>query len=133
MTISKTHIILYVRDQDVSAAFYAKVLNQPPSLHVPGMSEFTLGPDTILGLMPEMGIKRLLGESLPDPTQAAGIPRAEVYLMVDEPLAYHRRALESGAVNLSDLSRRGWGDYAAYCLDVDGHVLAFASEIDPNV
>lgn len=128
MVIHKTHIILYVRDQAVSSAFYSHVLNQPPSLNVPGMTEFTLGPDIILGLMPETGIQRLLGESLPDPAQATGIPRAEVYLVVDDPLAYHRRALDAGATHLSDLARRGWGHEVAYSLDLDGHVLAFARE-----
>ena len=128
MVIHKTHIILYVRDQGVSSAFYSHVLNQPPSLYVPGMTEFTLGPDIILGLMPETGIQRLLGESLPDPAQATGIPRAEVYLVVDDPLAYHRRALDAGATHLSDLARRGWGHEVAYSLDLDGHVLAFARE-----
>lgn len=48
-----------------------------PSLNVPGMTGFTLSANCVLGLMPEAGIKRLLGERLPDPAQATGIPRAE--------------------------------------------------------
>lgn len=90
------------------------------------MTEFQLGDSSVLGLMPETGIKRLLGDSLPDPTAAHGIPRAELYLYVENPAASHDRALAAGARELSALAPRNWGDEAAYCLDADGHVLAFA-------
>ncbi len=124
--MSKTHFILYVKDQTRSAEFYAHVLDCQPSLNVPGMTEFTLSESCVLGLMPEAGIKRLLGESLPDPARAAGIPRAEIYLRVENASAFHRRALEAGAYELSGLADRDWGDSVSYCLDLDGHVLAFA-------
>jgi catechol 2,3-dioxygenase-like lactoylglutathione lyase family enzyme len=127
-TTVKTHFILYVKDQARSTEFYSKVLAQPPSLDVPGMTEFTLSENCVLGLMPETGIKRLLGERLPDPARAAGIPRAEVYLYVESPREYHRRAGEAGAVELSGWEDRDWGDRAAYSLDLDGHVLAFAEK-----
>lgn len=126
--VTKTHLILYVHDQATSTAFYATVLNQAPALDVPGMTEFHLGEGLILGLMPESGIKRLLGDALPNPSKGAGIPRAELYVVVDDPLAYHTRALAAGASNLSDLSLRNWGQEVAYCLDLDAHVLAFARE-----
>jgi hypothetical protein len=90
------------------------------------MTEFTLGPDSVLGLMPVAGIHRLL-PGLPDPAAAAGIPRAEVYLRVEDPSAFHARALRAGATELSPLQARDWGDLAAYSLDPDDHVLAFAS------
>jgi hypothetical protein len=78
------------------------------------------------------GVKRLLGPRLPDPAQAAGVPRGEVYLVVRDPLVYHQRAIEAGAVELSGLARRDWGDWAAYSLDPDGHVLAFAKPGKPG-
>lgn len=124
--MNKIHFILYVADQARSTAFYTQVLACPPTLDVPGMTEFTLAENTILGLMPIAGIKRLLGERLPDPGLGAKIPRSEVYLLVHQPLAYHRRALEAGAVELSGLENRDWGQRATYSLDPDGHVLAFA-------
>jgi uncharacterized glyoxalase superfamily protein PhnB len=77
--------------------------------------------------MPEESIKRLLGEALPDPVRAAGIPRSELYLLVEDPDACHLRALEAGAAPLSPLLTRDWGHRAAYVLDPDGHVLAFAA------
>ncbi len=125
--ITTTHLILYVADQARSTTFYTVVLGITPALNVPGMTEFTLNEGVILGLMPEEGINRLLGPSLPDPRQARGIPRAELYLRVDRPENYHRRALAAGATELSPLLLRDWGDTAAYSLDLDGHVIAFAA------
>lgn len=130
MKITKTHFILYVKDQARSAEFYARVLDCQPTLNVPGMTEFTLSESCVLGLMPEAGIKRLLGSRLPDPARAAGIPRAEIYLRVENASAFHRRALEAGAYELSGLADRDWGDRVSYCLDLDSHVLAFAERIE---
>jgi uncharacterized glyoxalase superfamily protein PhnB len=84
----------------------------------------------VLGLMPEQGIRRLLGPGLPDPAGAAGVPRAEVYLVLESPAdvdVHHRRALATGATELSPPAARDWGDIAAYSLDPDGHVVAFAT------
>lgn len=122
----KAHFILYVADQRNSARFYEAALGRKPRLDVPGMTEFDLGDGAVLGLMPAAGIKRLLGDTLPDPMSAAGLPRAELYLLVEDPQAAHRRALDGGARELSALLPRGWGHDAAYSLDPDGHVLAFA-------
>jgi catechol 2,3-dioxygenase-like lactoylglutathione lyase family enzyme len=122
------HLILYVADQERSCRFYREVLAAAPSLDVPGMSEFALPGGAVLGLMPEAGIRRLLGDALPDPAAANGVPRAELYLVVAAPQAYHARALAAGARELSPLQRRDWGHRAAYSLDPDGHVLAFACD-----
>ena len=122
----KPHFIFYVSDQEASARFYQKVLAQQPALHVPGMTEFELNGGSVLGLMPSLGIKRLLGDRLPDPSTAQGIPRAELYLVVDNPEEYHARALQNGAIEMSPLMARDWGHVAAYSLDPDGHVLVFA-------
>lgn len=122
----RSHFILYVADQPRSAAFYARVLEAEPRLDVPGMTEFVLPGGAILGLMPEAGIRRLLGGALPDPAAARGVPRAELYLIVVDPSRYHERALQAGAAELSAFAPRDWGDSVAYSLDPDGHVLAFA-------
>ncbi len=125
----KAHIILYVRDQTSSTKFYSDVLDITPTLNVPGMTEFTLNDGCVLGLMPENGIKRLLGEAIPDPASASGIPRAELYLRVDDPNTFHKRAIKCGAKELSPVDKRNWGDIAGYTLDLDGHVLAFAKAV----
>jgi catechol 2,3-dioxygenase-like lactoylglutathione lyase family enzyme len=121
----KAHLILYVRDQPASAAFYRAVLARAPRLDVPGMTEFELD-GAVLGLMSEAGIRRLLGDALPDPSSARGVPRAELYLLVPDPAEHHARALAAGARELSPLGPRDWGHDAAYSLDLDGHVLVFA-------
>ncbi len=132
--ILKYHSILYVDDQQHSTTFYTAVLDQQPRLHVPGMTEFELRPDAILGLMPKADIVELLESGLPRLAEPTGLMRAEIYLMVDQPEVYYRRALAAGAQPVSDLAARNWGHVAAYCLDPDGHVLAFAAEqIHSNV
>jgi catechol 2,3-dioxygenase-like lactoylglutathione lyase family enzyme len=125
---SEAYFILYVADQKRSTAFYSATLLTPPRLHVPGMSKFDLPGGGVLGLMPEQGIRNLLGSVLPDPSRASGIPRAELYLLVADPAAFHARALAAGATELSGLAQRNWGHAAAYSLDPDAHVLAFASD-----
>lgn len=124
--IRRANLILYVNDQQRSSDFYAQVLQMPPTLDVPGMTEFSLSDSLVLGLMPEKGIVRLLGSTIKDPALAAGIPRAELYLSVEQPLQYHQRALQAGATELKAYSLMNWGDMAAYSLDLDGHVLVFA-------
>lgn len=124
MSIARTHLILYVRDQDASADFYRRVFGAEPTLHVPGMTEFALTDGAVLGLMPEDGIARLLRwELLPNDPAAL---RAELYLVVQDPGAIHARALAAGARELSPLLPRDWGAEVAYSLDPDGYVLAFA-------
>lgn len=123
--ITRSHFILYVTDQEASRRFYEFVLAQAPSLHVPGMTEFAISETMVIGLMPTHGILRLLDlnpNQLPAPRQIRG----ELYLLVDTPETYHARALSAGAQELSPLSLRDWGDLAAYSLDANGYVLAFA-------
>ncbi|MBL8286913.1 MAG: glyoxalase [Rubrivivax sp.] len=120
------HFILYVADQERARRFHAAALGIEPRLHVPGMTEFALGHGAVLGLMPAANIAALLGPPLPDPLAAAGLPRAELYLLIEQPAECHARALAAGARELSPLAARSWGHEAAYSLDPDGHVLAFA-------
>ena len=127
--VKAAHFILYVADQARSAAFYRKVLDAEPRLDVPGMTEFDLGGGAVLGLMPEAGIRRLLDGAIPDPASARGIPRAELYLVGPDAQAEFDRAVSAGARALSPPLPRDWGHVAGYCLDPDGHVLAFAEPV----
>jgi len=65
-----------------------------------------------------------------DPVLARGGPRAELYLVVDDVAAHHRRALAVGGKELDPPRARDWGDLAGYVLDPDGHVIAFAAPLD---
>jgi catechol 2,3-dioxygenase-like lactoylglutathione lyase family enzyme len=123
---NRSHFILYVKDQERSTSFYTRVLGCAPTLHVPGMTEFTLSPQCVLGLMPISGFMRLIGRALSEQDDCRQVPRAEIYLLVNTPLEYHRRAVGAGAVELSGFMDRDWGHRVAYSLDDDGNVLAFA-------
>ena len=123
--IKQSMTIFYVSDQKTSKSFYGKVFGLTPSLDVPGMSEFQLGDGMTFGLMPQSGIKNLLGkECFHDETPMS--PQAELYILVDDAQVYLDRALNAGASPLLPLELRDWGHKVAYCLDPDAHVLAFA-------
>ena len=124
----KAHFILYVSDQQRSTTFYSSVLDKAPELNVPGMTEFGLNDSAVLGLMPETGIVNLLGNAIVNPASSHRVTRSELYLVVEDAAAYHARAIESGAREVSALSLRDWGHFVAYSLDPDGHILAVASE-----
>jgi uncharacterized protein len=120
----KAHFILFVSDQQSSTSFYSHVLASEPSLNVPGMTEFDLGGGAVLGLMPTTGAANLLGSVVT--SGGASPPRTETYIVVDDAGAFHGRAVAAGGREISPLSKRDWGHSAAYCLDPDGHIIAFA-------
>lgn len=121
------HTILYVEDQKKSSEFYKTIFEINPILDVPGMTEFLLSEKHVLGLMPEKGIKKLLGEKILDFAHAKEIPRAELYIRVESPEPYFQRALANGAKELSPILNRAWGGRAGYVMDFDGNILAFAT------
>ena len=75
MNIDAVEIILYVTNQELSTDFYAAILRQSPLLHVPGMTEFSISENVKLGLMPNAGIAKILGDKTPNPETGTGIPR----------------------------------------------------------
>ncbi len=131
--INKAHIILYVENQQKGTDFYTSLLNKPPSLNVPGMTEFELSGSTVLGLMPSRGIKNLLGKNIEKPEPTNNQPRAELYLMVNDIEEYIDRAVKLGARKLDELKERDWGHRAIYFEDLDGYIIAFAEEIKNEV
>lgn len=127
-----TEFILYVSDQYRSRVFYENLLGQPPSLDVPGMTEFELGPGVKLGLMPESGIAKILGSACPHPATANGVPRCGLYLQCGNVNEYYQLALRGGAKAVSPPQLRDWGDEVAYVADPDGHILTFAAAIEAD-
>ncbi len=118
--------ILYVENQNLSTVFYTKILKQKPVLHVPGMTEFQLSEQTKLGLMPNKGIAKVLGNNTAHPQEGQGIPRCELYLRYDNAEQYFQDALKAGAKLISPMRARDWGDFAGYLADPDGYIIAFA-------
>lgn len=127
--INYTEFIIYVSNQNKSRDFYKKVLLLEPVLDVNGMTEFQLSENTKLGIMPEAGIAKILGDKTQHPATGNGIPRCELYLYVDNPAEYYQRAINEGAKEVSPIEARGWGDTVGYLSDLDGHIIAFAEKI----
>lgn len=126
--IEKTEIILFVKDQNNAAEFYGKILGIRPSLHVPGMTEFELSTNCLLGLMPQTGISKLLQLDLPGEENSSGFPKCELYLLVKDAAAAIDHALTCGAALVSAVQVRDWGDSVGYLKDPDGNIIAFASK-----
>lgn len=119
-------VILYVYNQLQSKIFYEKILQQKPILDVPGMTKFKVADNFLLGLMPEKGIAKIICPATLDPASGNGIPRCELYLIVENPEEALIWAIEAGAKMISMAKERDWGDSVAYCSDPDGHIIAFA-------
>lgn len=123
---SKVMFILYVANQERSREFYRELLGLEPALDVPGMTEFELPGNAVLGIMPEEGIVRVLEGRIPHPQKAGGIPRSELYLFVDRPDEYYDKLVKAGGTGISMTACRSWGDEVSYGSDPDGHIVAFA-------
>lgn len=124
--IKKSHAIFYVEDQEASTDFYSKLLDQKPILHVPGMTEFSLTNNSIFGLMPANGIKKLLKDKIEQPKKITNEPRAELYLIVENIDEYINRAKNMNVKLLDELKERDWGHRVIYYEDIDGYIIAFA-------
>lgn len=125
----KCHVILFVNDQQKSMEFYKHVLQQEPILNVPGMTEFALTSDCILGLMPVLGAKKILSSAvfLNASGNKNNFPKSEVYLRLENPQNYYERAIALGAISISPMAERNWGATAGYVTDIDGHLIAFST------
>jgi len=127
MPASEAYFIFYVSDQKKSASYYQEIFGAEPILDVPGITEFRLHEGSVLAVMPVESAKRLIGAELFP--SISDVPKAELYLIVDDPEAHHARALGRGAREVSPMQLRDWGHRAAYSVDPDGHVLAFAEKV----
>lgn len=126
--ITQLEFILYVSNQEKSREFYQILLQQKPSLDVPSMTEFTINEFVKIGLMPNDGIAKILTPKLPHPTSGNGIPRCELYLHVENIETVFEETKKAGAIEISPITLRDWGDYVGYLADFDGHVIALASK-----
>lgn len=127
--IAALQTILYVQNQEASRLFYSLLLGMEPTLHVPGMTEFTIAPNCKIGLMPNNGIAKILGSSVPHPQNGTGIPRCELYILVTNVTEAFERALAAGAALVCPIKDYDWGDRTCYFSDPDGHIIAFAESI----
>lgn len=129
---SEAYFLLYVKDKPASAAFYREVLGLEPIVEVESITEFRLLEGAVLGIMSYAAAARNVDVGVPTEAPTDPSPRAELYLVVDDPEGCLRRALALGARQISPMQLRDWNHRAAYCLDPDGHVLAFAERVAPD-
>ena len=127
--IQLVETILYVSNQQQSTDFYSKLFRKEPDLKVPGMTEFNISTNCKIGLMPNDGIAKTLGDKTPHPNSGNGIPRCELYFYVENIQLEFENAIKSGAKLISPIEDRNWGDKVCYFADMDGHVIAFAEKI----
>ena len=125
--VRSTHIILYVKDQNLSRDFYEELLRLKPLIHVPGMTEFQLHSNVSLGLMPNTSIAKIITPAMLDPASGTGIPRCELYLYVSNVDELLENLCDVKVI--SPIENRSWGDRAFYIADPDGHVIAFAQKL----
>ncbi|GAB3715670.1 VOC family protein [Flavobacterium koreense] len=128
LKIKHTEIILYVKDQQKSTDFYQTVFRKKPDLNVPGMTEFILNDFCKIGLMPNDGIAKIITPSLPHPNLGNGIPRCELYFIVENLQEEYQNIKNLDAKIISKIEGQNWGDTAFYFSDLDGHVIAFAEK-----
>lgn len=124
--IQHTEIILYVKDQQKSTQFYEQLFRKSADLNVPGMTEFILNDFCKLGLMPNDGIAKIITPQLPHPNLGNGIPRCELYFLVENVEDEFEIIQNLGVNIISAIEPRDWGDTAFYFSDLDGHVIALA-------
>lgn len=127
--IQHTEIILYVKDQQKSTQFYEQLFRKSADLNVPGMTEFILNDFCKLGLMPNDGIAKIITPQLPHPNLGNGIPRCELYFLVENVEAEFEIIQNLGVNIISAIEPRDWGDTAFYFSDWDGHVIALAQRL----
>lgn len=128
LQIHHTEIILYVKDQQKSTDFYQKILRKQVDLNVPGMTEFIINDFCKLGLMPNDGIAKIITPTLPHPDLGNGIPRCELYFIVENLQEEYQNIKNLEVKIISEIEERNWGDNVFYFSDLDGHVIAFAEK-----
>jgi predicted enzyme related to lactoylglutathione lyase len=125
--------ILFVSDQEASCKFYQELFRKAADLNVPGMTEFNVSEFCKIGLMPNNGIAKILGNNTPHPEKGFGIPRCEMYFYVDDIQLEFENAIKCGAKLISPVTERDWGDKACYFSDPDGHIIAFAEKMAKSI
>jgi predicted enzyme related to lactoylglutathione lyase len=124
----KTHFIIYVEDLSKTKLFYELLFNINPIIDDPGMCEYQLPDGTLLGIMPSTSLEKLFGKSFEKQKNRKALPQTELYFLVEDAKQFHKRAIQLGASEIREFSEMDWGDSAAYSINHDGHILAFAEK-----
>lgn len=124
--MNKTYFIIYVDNLDKTKMFYEILFEIKPIVDKPGMCEFELPNGLTLGIMPNSSLEILFGEDYIFNEKKKSSPKFELYFQVDNPEEFHKKARQLGALELRKFEKMDWGDRAAYSINHDRHILAFA-------
>jgi len=125
----KTYFIIYVDDYDKTKLFYELLFNITPVIDEPNMCEYQLPDDLTLGIMHTSSLTKLFGEEFVEQKDRKALPNVELYFNIENAEDFHKRAVQLGATELREFAEMDWGDKAAYSLNHDGHILAFAEKV----
>ena len=117
------YVILYVRDLNVSAAFYRDVVGLAFKLRDAEYAEFVTG-ETRFGLLERTRASDLINRELID-----GGPAGEVLFLVEDVDAEAERLRGLGVEFISGPVDRPWGHRTLHLLDPDGFVVELAQKI----
>jgi predicted enzyme related to lactoylglutathione lyase len=117
--------ILAVEDVGAAAAFYRTAFDWALAVETPAYVEFTLQGGQRIGLYEREGFGRNTGR-LPAKIPSGQLAPTELYFYADDLDEAIARIKRAGARELSPLTRRDWGDEAAYFADPSGNVLVLA-------
>jgi catechol 2,3-dioxygenase-like lactoylglutathione lyase family enzyme len=118
-------IILAVSDLPRAVQFYRTAFGWPQEVDVPVYAEFAMPGDQRLGLYERVAFGRNTGQA-PGAMPDGALTGTELYFYPHDLPAAIARLEAAGAHELSRLTRRDWGDEAAYFADPDGNVLVMA-------
>lgn len=128
--ILKSHFILYVEDQEKSTGLYTRLFDREPDLFVPGMTEFHIGENIVIGLMPKKGITRITEGKFTPSRNGHNKINCELYFLTSDITPYKERALKENLTIISDVRIQDWGHKTFYFTDYDNNVIVFAENIN---
>ncbi len=128
--MNKTYFIIYVDDINKTKFFFQLLFDIKPVIDEPGMCELELPNGAVLGIMPNTSLEKLFGTEYSVNEKKKASPKFEFYFQVDNAEALYKKALQLGALSLRKFNKMDWGDRVAYCVNHDGHILAFAERME---
>lgn len=117
------YVILYVRDLEVSIAFYRDIVGLPFRFQESGYAEFATE-GCKFALYERARLPGLIGREATE-----GGPSGEVAFLVDDVDSEAERLGRVGVTILSGPVDRPWGHRTLHFLDPDGQVVEFAQEV----
>ena len=123
-------VIVYVPDVAEALAFYGRAFGLPTRFGVPGFGELETGTTALAFASDETA-----GGNLGRPFQRADLDQApanvELALVFDDVEAAHARAVEAGAVELTQPAYKPQGQTVSYVRDPWGTLIEIASPVVP--